>query len=215
MGETREAARPLRIGQLARLCGVSPDTLRHYERLRLLRPDRRMPGGYRVYGSGAAARVRLVQVALSVGFTLAELSRLLVLRDAGRPPCRAVRALAAAKLEELDRNWSDMVRLREGLRRLLENWDIRLEATPAGSRAGLLDVLVSGELDLDLPRRSPAVPRSREKKGDMKVETREHPRAAASRNRGRRAEQRAASRAGTNIRAVERGGEDGERRPNR
>ena len=148
------APAPLKIGQLARLSGVSPDSLRHYERLKLLKPEGRTAGGYRVYESGAVARVRLVQAALSVGFTLAELSRFLRLRDAGRPPCRAVRSVAAARLEEIDRRLKDMARLRDGLRALLEDWDARLEATPAGGHAGLLDALVSGEIDIDLPPRS-------------------------------------------------------------
>jgi len=154
----------MRIGQLARLCGVSPDTIRHYERLRLLRPARRTPTGYRVYLSDAAARVRVVQAALSVGFTLAELSRLLGERDAGRPPCREVRALAAAKLEAPDHRVANMVRLRDGMRALLANWDARLEKTPAGGRAGLLDAFGSNEAHLDLPPRSPAVATSKRRK---------------------------------------------------
>jgi len=142
----------MRIGQLARLCGVSPDTIRHYERLRLLRPARRTPTGYRVYLSDAAARVRVVQAALSVGFTLAELSRLLGEPDAGRPPCRE------------DHRVANMVRLRDGMRALLANWDARLEKTPAGGRAGLLDAFGSNEAHLDLPPRSPAVATSKRRK---------------------------------------------------
>ncbi len=147
MAETARAAGLVKIGQLARLCGVSPDTLRHYERLGLLRPAGRTRGGYRFYGPDAAGRVRVVRAALSVGFTLAELSRLLGMRDAGRPPCHAVRALAVAKLEELDRRLKGMIRLRAGLRTILQAWDVRLKVTPAGARAGLLDLLASGEFD--------------------------------------------------------------------
>ena len=151
----------IRIGQLARRCGVSPDTLRHYERMDLLRPAGRTEGGYRFYRAEAETRVRLIQVALSVGFTLAELSRFLKLREAGRPPCRAVRALAAAKLGELERRLRDLHRLRGSLRKLLGSWDALLEATPSGRRAGLLDSLASGEFGGGLPRRLPAVSTAR------------------------------------------------------
>lgn len=143
----------MQIGQLARLCGVSPDTLRHYERLKLLCAAGRTSGGYRVYAPEAAARVRTVQAALSLGFTLAELSRVLGMRDAGKPPCHAVRALAVEKLTEIEQRLKDIVRLRAGLRAVLKSWDVRLQSTPAGARAGLLDALVSGDLDLDLPPR--------------------------------------------------------------
>ena len=151
--KTEQAARPMRIGELARRSGVSPDTLRHYERLKLLRPAGRTPGGYRFYAVEALARVRTVQAALSLGLTLAELSRVLGQRDAGKPPCQAVRALAAAKLGEIERRLKDILRLRAGLRAVLKSWDLRLENTPAGAPAGLLDALVSGDLDLDLPQR--------------------------------------------------------------
>jgi len=151
---TTDAAKPMGIGQLAHVCGVSPDTLRHYERLKLLCPAGRTPSGYRLYAREAIARVQVVQAALSLGFTLAELSRLLGMRDAGQPPCRAVRALAAEKLEELERQLKDILRLRTGLRTVLKSWDVRLQSAPVGARAGLLDALVSGELDLNLPART-------------------------------------------------------------
>jgi MerR family transcriptional regulator, copper efflux regulator len=154
MRKTTDAGRPIRIGQLARDCSVSPDTLRHYERLKLLRPAGRSPSGYRFYALEAIARVRIVQAALSLGFTLAELSRLLGMRDAGQPPCHAVRALAAEKLTELERRLKDIVRLRASLRAVLKSWDVRLQSAPAGARAGLLDSLVSGDLDLNLPPRT-------------------------------------------------------------
>lgn len=145
----------MRIGELARLCGLSPDTVRHYERLRLLRAGGRTASGYRFYAPEAADRLRLVQAALSLGFTLAELSRLLGMRDAGHAPCQAVRALAAQKLAEVERRLREAVRLRGALRAIMESWDARLEKTPAGARAGLLDALVTSGLAADLPRKTP------------------------------------------------------------
>src|SRR5947207_15027156 len=84
--------RPLRSGELARRAGVSPDTLRHYERKGLLAPCR-TPSGYREYSAEAVDRVRLIRRALSIGFSLDELAPILAARDRGRAPCRAVRAL--------------------------------------------------------------------------------------------------------------------------
>ena len=65
MGEPRNEH--LRSGALAKLAGVSKDTLRFYERRRLLAPPRRQTNGYRVYPSAALARVLLVRAALSIG----------------------------------------------------------------------------------------------------------------------------------------------------
>jgi DNA-binding transcriptional MerR regulator len=130
--------RPLRSGELARLAGVSADTLRHYERKGLLAPGR-SENGYREYSVQALERVRLVQRALSIGFTLDELARLLQTRDRGGAPCRQVRALASAKLEAIEAQICSLTALREEMRALLEEWDRRLAETPQGERAWLLE----------------------------------------------------------------------------
>jgi MerR family transcriptional regulator, mercuric resistance operon regulatory protein len=132
----------LRAGQLARVCGVSTDTLRHYERVGVLARPHRTAAGYRQYPAGAEARVRLVRRALALGFTLAELARILRAKDRGGAPCREVRALAAGKLEQVEEQLADLIRLRDQLRGLLENWDDRLKGTPEGNRAYLLEMLL-------------------------------------------------------------------------
>lgn len=71
----------LRAGQLARRAGVSTDTLRHYERKGVLPIPRRTAKGYRQYPHQALERVRLIQRALAIGFTLDELAGILKVRD--------------------------------------------------------------------------------------------------------------------------------------
>ena len=129
---------PLRAGELARMAGVSKDTLRHYERKGLL-ASRRSSNGYREYPQQALGRVHLVRRALAVGFTLDELARLLRIRDDGGAPCREVRALAAAKLESMEVQLRDLTALRNQLRKMLKAWDATLAGTPRGKRAWLLE----------------------------------------------------------------------------
>ena len=131
----------MRSGELARQAGVSADTLRHYEKKGLLAPPHRGANGYRVYPPEALARVRLIQRALDMGFTLQDLGRVLRQRDAGGAPCRQVRAIAAARLEDLERRIAGLIELRDELRQLVGEWDGRLEALALGQRAGLLDAL--------------------------------------------------------------------------
>jgi DNA-binding transcriptional MerR regulator len=130
----------LRSAKLARRCGLSTDTLRHYERKGLLRAGR-SANGYREYPPHSTGRIRLVQNALSVGFTLDELSRLLNIREEGGAPCREVRELAAVKLKVLDEQMRGLAALRSELRKMIEQWDTRLAATRKGDRAHLLDML--------------------------------------------------------------------------
>jgi MerR family copper efflux transcriptional regulator len=128
--------------ELARLTGVSTDTLRHYERKRVLSRPTRLSNGYRRYPAEAAVRVQLIQRALQVGFSLDELARSLGERERGGVPCRGVRALVAERLAELDARTRDLVTLGGEMRQLLDEWDTRLAAAPAGKQARLLDLLV-------------------------------------------------------------------------
>ena len=79
--------RALRIGEVARRAGISPDTLRHYERHGLIPKPKRTAAGYRMFSPDVIERVRLIRSALSVGFTIRELSRILGIRDRGGVPC--------------------------------------------------------------------------------------------------------------------------------
>jgi len=126
---------------LAGACGVSPDTLRHYDRLGLLPRTVRTRAGYRRFPPESVERVRLIQRALTVGFTLRELAAVLERRERGEPPCRRVRALVGERLAVLETRLSELTTLRDEMRRLVRDWDARLARTPEGQRARLLDVL--------------------------------------------------------------------------
>jgi DNA-binding transcriptional MerR regulator len=138
---TEERHKMLSPSELARLTGVSTDTLRHYERKGVLGLPTRSDSGYRRYPPEAVARVWLVRRALTIGFTLDELASVLSERDRGGAPCRKVRTLVTERLAELETRLSDLTELRDELRVLLRDWDRRLARIPAGVQARLLDVL--------------------------------------------------------------------------
>ena len=130
-----------RSGELAELAGVSTDTLRHYERKGVLAHPLRKANDYRQYPATALQRVQLIRRALAVGFTLDELATVLSVRDRGGAPCMEVRALAAAKLAEVETRLREMTELRIELKAVLKDWDKRLERRAPGQRAHLLESL--------------------------------------------------------------------------
>jgi DNA-binding transcriptional MerR regulator len=132
----------LRSGELAGLAGISPDTLRHYERMELLAAPRRSSANYRLYPPEAVDRVRLIQRALAVGFSLPELAKILKIRDAGGAPCREVNRLLEEKLLKMDDQIADLVAMRKHLRTVLADWGKRIAHTPEGKPARLLETLV-------------------------------------------------------------------------
>ena len=143
MREGKPKQEYLRSGELARLAGVSTDTLRHYERKGLLARPRRSTNGYREYPASDLDRVRLVRGALGIGFTLDELARIFSVRDRGGAPCHEVRALAGTKLTEVETQLGELTALRDELRRLLKNWDALLAKNPPPEHAGLLESLMA------------------------------------------------------------------------
>ena len=98
------------IGQLAEACDVSIDTLRYYERCKLLQPDSRSEASYRLYGPESIRRVDFIKRSKDLGFTLDEIRKLLTLKSSKDATCaemleRTHHKITAAKhqLKELGR----------------------------------------------------------------------------------------------------------------
>ncbi len=89
------------IGRLAREAGVPASTVRYYERSRILRPDGRTDGNYRIYGPEALERLRFIRAAQAIGLTLDDITTLLDFRDGRTAPCREVQTLIEERLSEL------------------------------------------------------------------------------------------------------------------
>jgi DNA-binding transcriptional MerR regulator len=130
----------LRCGELARMTGVSADTIRHYERIGVLPLTPRTTSGYRAYPEAAVNRVRVVQRALRIGFTLAELADIFKTRDSGGTPCPQVFELAQVKLAGIDADIAALKRTRQYLAEVLTEWDARMRKS-GGQKAHLLQSL--------------------------------------------------------------------------
>ena len=140
MNSKRSQGGTWRVGDLAKACGISADTVRHYERKGVL-SSRRLSNGYRVYPEDALERVRTIRKALAIGFTLDELGVIFKVFEQGGAPCHEVRSLAASKLTEIERHLTEVTALRDDLKAALKEWDQRLVKTASGQRAGLLKTL--------------------------------------------------------------------------
>ena len=103
----------LQIGDVAKRAGVSIDTLRYYEKVRLLPQPARSAGGFRLFAPEQIERVRFIKQAQELGFSLEEIRGLLA--TGGAEECRSVRDLLKRKLSELDERLKAM----KGFRRLL------------------------------------------------------------------------------------------------
>jgi DNA-binding transcriptional MerR regulator len=96
-----------------------------------------------MYPLDALDRVQLIRRALSVGFSLAELVKILKVRDSGGAPCRQVKRLLEEKLFQVNEQITELIAMREHLGVVLEDWDRRLDGTPEGKPARLLESLAA------------------------------------------------------------------------
>ena len=109
------------IGRLAAAAGVHIETVRYYQRRRLVPEPPRPRNGVRRYTDADADRLRFIKHAQAMGFTLREIESLLTLGT--HRSCRATRELAAAKLHFIDERIRELRRLRGQLADLVADCD--------------------------------------------------------------------------------------------
>jgi len=109
----------MNIGEAARRSGLPAKTIRYYEEIGLLRPERR-ENGYRDYGDDDVHRLRFLKRARGLGFGVEECRALLALWHDRNRASADVRRLAEAHLEEVDRKIEELRSLRATLAHLVE-----------------------------------------------------------------------------------------------
>lgn len=98
----------LTIGDVARRTGVAPTALRFYEKVGLI-PAPERTGGRRRYDEAILVRLEVIRLCKAAGFTLGEIAVLMDDDTLGRPMARA---LAQAKLVEIDAQIASLARAR-------------------------------------------------------------------------------------------------------
>jgi len=126
-----EPSHNYRIGQVAERTGVSAETLRYYEKRRLLSAPARTDGGFRVYPDAVVHQVRFIKQAQSLGLTLDDIQHLAAgqLRRNHAPSCRKVRDLLTRRIEDIDARIKELREFRRTLHEHLAACDQALSST--------------------------------------------------------------------------------------
>jgi len=110
----------MNIGAASQRTGLPAKTIRYYEEIGLLSPGR-AGNGYRDYSANDVHRLRFLQRARGLGFSVEECRQLLSLYDDKHRESADVKALASAKLAEIDRKLAELTALRAMLGHLLSH----------------------------------------------------------------------------------------------
>ncbi|WP_114787423.1 Zn(2+)-responsive transcriptional regulator [Vibrio tetraodonis] len=107
------------IGELAKRCGVTTDTLRFYEKNGLIKPIGRSESGYRLYNEENQKQVGFILRAKDLGLSLEEIRELLDINlEATEHSCAEVKAITTAKLNLIDEKISELTRIRSALKKI-------------------------------------------------------------------------------------------------
>jgi MerR family mercuric resistance operon transcriptional regulator len=110
----------LRAGEVATRAGVHRETLRYYERRKLIADPIRTLGGHRLYPEETVARLRFIKAAQRLGFTLDEVADLLDAAHHHRHGTEGIASRAQDKLAEIDARIGDLLLIRDGLRQVVD-----------------------------------------------------------------------------------------------
>lgn len=108
------------VGQLAEEVGINTETVRYYEKLKLLPKPKRKESRYRVYDEIDLKRLLFIKRAKELGFTLKEIKELFGLRIDSEAKCGDVKHLTKHKLEDVDNRISDLKKIRNILIKLID-----------------------------------------------------------------------------------------------
>lgn len=108
------------MAELGAAVGLSPDTVRYYERIGLLPPPARTPAGYRAYDAAAVDRLKFIQGAQRLGLRLRDIADLLDIRDTGVCPCEPAEQVLRWRLAEVDAEIARLGALRDQMAAMIE-----------------------------------------------------------------------------------------------
>lgn len=110
------------VGRLAAAAGVNVETVRYYQRIKLMPVPKKALGGIRRYSAAELSRLQFIKTAQGLGFTLEEVADLVKLDDGTR--CNEAHAIASHKLAIVRARLRDLRRIETMLARLVRQCEM-------------------------------------------------------------------------------------------
>ena len=136
---TSSRAESLPIGEVSKRSGVKIETIRYYERIRMLHAPPRTASGRRIYGTTDLRVLVFIRRARELGFSLDEIRALMCFGAPGTASCSEVKKIATHHLQHIRAKIADLAKLERLLAKTI--------ARCSGNRVPdcpVLDILDSG-----------------------------------------------------------------------
>ena len=110
----------MKIGEIAKLCDMSIDTVRFYERQGLVPKPARRASGFRQFDQDDVRRLRFIRRSKELGFTLGDIGELLSLSAFEGADMAHVKDKAEERLGQVETKIRELQKMRRGLKTLIE-----------------------------------------------------------------------------------------------
>ena len=105
-------------GQLAQKTGCNIETIRYYEKERLLPKPKRSENGYRLYGHDSLKRLNFIRRCRELGFTVIEIKELLSLVDQNNFTCADISTITQSHIDSVKKKITDLQNILKTLQKM-------------------------------------------------------------------------------------------------
>ncbi|MBI1766912.1 MAG: MerR family transcriptional regulator [Bacteroidetes bacterium] len=122
----------MRVSEFSRRAQVSPEVIRYYTRLGLLKPSRDPENRYRIFSDADLKRILFIRRAKRLGYTLAEIAEILHESSKGKSPCPKVREIIQRRIKENRNDLEELTALHARMENALALWETMPDGIPDG-----------------------------------------------------------------------------------
>jgi MerR family Zn(II)-responsive transcriptional regulator of zntA len=120
----------MRVLEIGRRSGIPAHVVRYYTRFGLLKPSRNPRNGYKQYKDSDLSRLRFIQQAKTLGYTLGEIARIFQESSHGKSPCPMVRHIIGHRIEENRSRLKELAALQRRMEQALAEWSKLPDGVP-------------------------------------------------------------------------------------
>ncbi|NOX43786.1 MAG: MerR family transcriptional regulator [Gammaproteobacteria bacterium] len=122
----------LTVSEISKSANVTADSVRHYVRIGLLKPERNPDNGYKLFKTDDVKKVRFIRQAKGLGFKLNDIKKIINHSHKGESPCPIVRKIIEQHIEENKTKLAELNALQKRMENALKKWQSMPDGEPDG-----------------------------------------------------------------------------------
>lgn len=132
-------SKDLLIHDLSKQLDITTKTIRYYEKVGILKPERNTSNNYRVYTEKDIKKLDFIKRARAMNFSVDEIKQIINIKEEGYYPCNKVLSLLKQKISDLDKSIQEMIDFRNHLIEQVDNFESNLELGKNGEVCGWIE----------------------------------------------------------------------------